>query len=613
MSENWSINPDTRNPDRLREFLKVLAEFEGKRFDRATQIAFFRRIVQKKLYVPNAVKNDPLYKAYYESEQELPDGVMDDVMRNVDNQDLRGRGKAAPLSHFGFCIARERLGPVVITDLGRQFLRDDVDLKQLFFRVFLKWQFPNPISRDFTEARGYNIVPFVATLHFLDKVNRKCMERGEKAKGISRSEFALFLLTMKDANELKNRVSELFALRDEIRSTPVLQRESFFEQFVRKRMAEIYGVSPHKPQELDKKWRNLLDYTDTVIRYFRLTDYIYIRGNGQFVDLSPTKSVEIDRLLSVFSGVSLKFADENAYVAYLGDLAQPEFPWENAEDLAIISRKLREELESVAAEARQYGALPKDALAKLSEADDRSPADVAALKRQIDELRGQKRRLLEQLQKVRAQEIGQLQQYIEGLNKVEAGELPNRSLHLEWYVSLSLQSLNDAILIKPNFPVGDDNTPLFTAPSGKPDIECFYSEFQMICEVTMLRDRSQWVAEGQPVQRHVREFEEQHPGKTTYCLFIAPAIHQDTLNTFFIASKYEYQGRPQKIVPLTIRQYIGILTAVLELRKNGRNIRHTQMMELLDSFFEDLPRLSSVEWIRSFPLKIDRWIGKLVS
>lgn len=42
---------------------------------------------------------------------------------------------------------------------------------------------------------------------------------------------------------------------------------------------------------------------------------------------------------------------------------------------------------------------------------------------------------------------------------------------------MGLNALNDAILIKPNYPVGDDNEPTFTAPANKPDIECFLSIF----------------------------------------------------------------------------------------------------------------------------------------
>ena len=117
---------------------------------------------------------------------------------------------------------------------------------------------------------------------------------------------------------------------------------------------------------------------------------------------------------------------------------------------------------------------------------------------------------------------------------------------LEKLSSLGLHALNDALKIQPNYPVGDDNEPTFTAPANTPDIECFYQSFNAICEVTMLTGRDQWYNEGQPVMRHLRDFENKHQDKDSYCLFIAPKMHRDTINTFWTAIKYEYEGRTQK-------------------------------------------------------------------
>ena len=65
------------------------------------------------------------------------------------------------------------------------------------------------------------------------------------------------------------------------------------------------------------------------------------------------------------------------------------------------------------------------------------------------------------------------------------------SLALEKWITTSLITLNDAIEIKPNYTSDDENNILFTAPAGTPDIECYYEEFNSICEVTMLTGRDQ--------------------------------------------------------------------------------------------------------------------------
>ena len=125
--------------------------------------------------------------------------------------------------------------------------------------------------------------------------------------------------------------------------------------------------------------------------------------------------------------------------------------------------------------------------------------------------------------------------------------------------------------------MGDDNEPTFTAPANTPDIECFYETHNAICEVTMLTGRDQWYNEGQPVMRHLRDFENKDTSKTSYCLFIAPKLHRDTVNTFWTSIKYEYEGRAQKIVPLSIGQFVQLLKALIAIKEQGGFLNHTKL------------------------------------
>jgi hypothetical protein len=160
----------------------------------------------------------------------------------------------------------------------------------------------------------------------------------------------------------------------------------------------------------------------------------------------------------------------------------------------------------------------------------------------------------------------------------------------------------------PNYPVGDDNEPIFTAPAGKPDIECYYNSFNAICEVTMLNSRDQWYNEGQPVMRHLRDFEEKQPEKDSYCVFIAPSVHRDTLNTFWNSIKYEYEGRPQKIVPLTISNFEEVMKTLLDIKQSGREFNHKNLKRLYDNILENVSKASSSEdWYSTVPTTIQTW------
>ena len=153
---------------------------------------------------------------------------------------------------------------------------------------------------------------------------------------------------------------------------------------------------------------------------------------------------------------------------------------------------------------------------------------------------------------------------------------------MEKWANIALNIIDDATLIKPNSPLGDDNEPTFTAPAKVPDIECYYENFQSICEVTMLTGRDQWFNEGQPVMRHLREFENKNTSVPSYCLFVAPRIHNDTINTFWFSVKYEYEGAKQKIIPITISELIELLEVVKSAKNNGVRISHTDFMNFYD-------------------------------
>ena len=124
----------------------------------------------------------------------------------------------------------------------------------------------------------------------------------------------------------------------------------------------------------------------------------------------------------------------------------------------------------------------------------------------------------------------------------------------------------------------------------------------------MLTDRSQWYNEGQPVMRHVREFEETHIGKSAYCLFIAPRLHQDTIETFWMAIKYGYKGATQRIVPLSISQFIRLLESLLEIKKQGKRFTHGELLNLYEQILNLTSHVAhSEEWIEQIPDAITSW------
>lgn len=620
----WSISTTLRNPERIVSFLKVLSRFEGKEFNNKTQSLFFKELIKTKLYTPTGISE--YYKQKFEDPEEFTNEELKDILSQVfyenksfnNDQELayamRGRTAVSNITKMGLAIAKESMGAVRITDLGKMLLNEEVDLVNVFFRYFLKWQLPNPTDRGYKE---FDIVPFITAMHVINKVNKEWNNLGHKPVGISKEEFSLFLTTLLDYRDIDDRVSKILEFRKKKRS---LDRNAA-QQYVERRFVEtaidIFNLNQNETKKIETKVNNLYDYGDSAIRYFRQTKLFYYRGNGRYVDLAPTRRVEINRLLENFSGKAISFNSADEYLIYMSDINKPALPWENTDDLKSVYENLLEQARLLQADIiNQYGgqALHQFTLSKVD------LTSVNDYNKEIAKLRDIIKTLNNDLAILKERSLENIDLYIKKLTELAtrkrsiSGQDP---LNLEYYTTLSLMALDDAMEITPNYSVGDDNLPLFTAAGNNPDIECRYSSFNMICEVTLLRGRDQWFNEGQPIMRHLREFEARSSNRSmeNYCLFIAPNIHRDTLNTFWMSVKLGYEGRIQKIVPLTIEQYVNVLKKVKELNEKGIRVNHKDLQKLISSIFNKNVDAGndSTEWLASVDDVIEKWTNSLIA
>lgn len=121
-------------------------------------------------------------------------------------------------------------------------------------------------------------------------------------------------------------------------------------------------------------------------------------------------------------------------------------------------------------------------------------------------------------------------------------------------------------------------------------------------------------AEGQSVVRHAREFNAKHNDPNGYCLFVAPAIHRDTLNLFVGAIKKVYEGIPHRIVPLTINQLVQILEGLKEHRRQEKLLSHKDIERLFRRISEAGSKSSTTEeWRKCNREIINAWIEEVFS
>lgn len=594
MLKPWSITTTIRNPERLKDILLVLTELEGESWDNKNQEKFQILLIQKRLY---GYGNVQFYKGLLKKQIELIDNYnvkikfseAQDIFKSKNYKDppIRGRQSINPLKKLGFVIIID--DKIRVTELGKLFLNENYYLGEIFFRSFLKWQIPNPTTSDYKAEDGYNIKPFIGTLHLIENVNRLSKQNNEKEKGISKQEFCLFVPTLNNFENIDKYSRSIIELRKMQKGKNKKDKKGIFDDFKLEFIKDNLKVESKK--EIDNTIKNLKDYGDNTIRYFRLTRYFYIRGGGFYIDLESRRKIELENLLKSDNGSSKEFSKVEDYLNYMSDISEPKLAWESKTELIRIIKSLEEEI-------KEYNLL--FSISNYNNYDEKQ------LKNYIAKLRDERRKLKNNEIQKKTQEIKAIENTIKTLNNIYTYE--DRPILLEQYSTLGLNSLNDAIEIRPNYPVGDDNEPIFTAPANKPDIECFYSNFNAICEVTMLTGRNQWYNEGQPVMRHFRDFENLSTHKNNYCLFIAPHVHVDTLNTFWSSVKYEYEGKKQKIIPFTIKNFIFLLEAQLELKKNRRQLTHKNISKLFESIINSSKLCNkSADWLNSIPEIIISW------
>lgn len=599
MKKPWSITTTLRNPERLRNFLLVLKQLENKKWDLKNQKKFQILLIKERVY---GYGKSQFYNGLNKKQISLIDNQSKEISfkqaedifntKNYEDPAMRGRQSINPLKKIGLVVLQDE--KVVITSLGKLFLQDDYDLGDIFFRSFIKWQLPNPDSSDYKFENGYNIKPFIGVLHLIHQVNQKSLKIGEKAKGISKQEFALFCPTLINFQDIEKYAESILQLRSQQKGKSKQEQKQIFDNFKKNFAQEFLGTTDKR--EIKKLLKNLKDYGDNAIRYFRLTRFLFIRGGGFYVDLEPRRQIEIEKLLNFDDAKATQFETKEQYLNYISDISKPKLPWESKEEYKKILSKLIEDIK----------AYEKKLNIEAKEITDYQNFNEGELKKYVSDLRQHRRELQNEENHQRSQEIEQINDYIEKLENIF--DFDDRPILLEKLSTLGLNALNDALKIKPNYPVGDDNEPTFTAPANTPDIECYYHEFNAICEVTMLKSRDQWYNEGQPVMRHLRDFENQNSDKKSYCLFIAPTIHRDTLNTFWMAVKYEYEGQKQNIIPLTISNFTKLLKILVEIKKQGKILKHNEIARLYDEIINISNNASNSDmWLNEIPNTINSW------
>lgn len=607
----WNMSTTVRNPERLPQFLEVAAELEGQEWNKDNQKKFQILLIQHRKYL-NEDNTQTFNKLSSDQISLLKNKNIDmsyqqaaDIFAKKDYKDppMRGRQSMNPLVKLGMIhIDEQKI--IHLTDVGMKLYKKEISWGDFVLDSMLKYQLPNEITEGYAT---WNIKPFIGILHLIKEVNLLCVQRGLKAKGISTEEFAIFALSLKSYEDIHNVAEQLLAFRQELDK---IKPSDYHNAREYQKACTAYTNKFIKDYLADftNPVHNVHEYGDSMKRYLRQTKYIFLRGKyaNQYIDLEPRRMIEIDSILSHDSAKPVVYTKEG-WLNFMGTYGAYPLPFETVPYLSKIFTNIVKDINAL-----------EDKLGKIR-TNYTPPQNIQKLKEQITSLRNYRIELLNlEIKYDYAHDISKIDNAVRMLtdlsNNRKNDDMVNKpSVELEKWVNIALNIINDAVSIKPNSPVGDDNEPTFTAPANVPDIECDYGSFGSICEVTMLRGRDQWFNEGQPVMRHLRDYENSHDGIPAYCLFVAPSLHEDTLETYWTATKIAYKGKKQNIIPITIKQLASMLVLVKKLKGCGSCIKRENLKLLYDSCV-DLNKVDSSEtWPSLIQVAIDSWQNTLLN
>jgi hypothetical protein len=505
-----------RTPNKLLDEVKLLVEnFSGRRWNVESQKEFYLKLASQDFY-GGTPTGDLAFKA-------------------------RDRINRAPKA-----LGLVDLQPSIkLTDTGQKYLYGKRS-EETFLKQLLKFQLHSPFHIDNNEL--INVKPYLELTRLIYDLN-----------GLSKLEIGLFVMQLTDYKEYETIKQKIIDFRGELKT--IRDRKISYNSFVvetfntelRKLFKDEIESNEISTRESDKKSltkflttkrQNHLDYADASIRYLRATGLFSLDPFRNKIYVSKDKVADVEYIYSNIDRAPYVFTDENDYKQYLYSSTNVKLLVDNEqmllEKIAVMDRAL---------------------------ADSIAGSDIEAIKDAYDELQRNK------IEEITQQEVSKLQSYdafsdvMDIYNKIDKKEIVDPPLFLEWNTWRAFTMLDDGN-IKGNFKVDDDGLPLYTAPGNTADIECKYSNFNMIVEVTMSSGQRQYEMEGEPVARHLGNTKKLGD-KDAYCIFIAPTLSDATLAHYFILHKTSvaHYGGKSKIIPLSLDTFRVMLNNAYQAKK----------------------------------------------
>lgn len=537
------------------------------------------------------IRREYIYKSHWEELEEKYASYEHFLSGKYDTNEIEstGRNDKTTFEFYGLGYVDSQ-GKIRVTKVGNIVKTGKMD-ENLLLKSLLKIQFPSPATRK--NRDGSYVFPLEIILNVYKKF--ESLNRFELSYLFMCNKIEKLDIIIEAIKEFRNQYEELDNKLDLEKVTTV------FTTVMKKHFPDI----KNKPETYYR------DYSDALIRTLEYTGLFSQRGRGYYVKLFIPEHAKMKvKLLQEQYKFSYN-SEENfeKYMEWFGDPYNIILPWENKDNIKfIINKKIeiyKERL--IEAEKNIINFEAEEKINKVKKLQESKIKDDNEILLELDkDLSQQIISLNEELFiKYHSKTRGAREEIIEKFIDILDGNEDMAALWLECNTWKSLVAINGNHFVKRNFKVEEDLSPRAFAPGigNTPDMELYENGYILIPEVSLMTGVRQWEHEGSSVIDHVFKFVEKYEDKQVIGLFISSVMNIRTIWQFFILNRESWIGKPVPVVPITIKQYIGIIEFLYD---NDLHIR--DFKELVENIHKDTFKYSTFrEWEDNIDTSIIKW------
>lgn len=582
--KSWWFRMKPRSVIRTIEWFPSFAMLEGQNWneiDKKNVSRYNNRSI-------NITRREYIYNAHSEgldiNYEEFMSGIHD-----TNEVESAARNDKISFEFFGFGYVDDD-NIVRVTDTGRLIIdkkmNDEYLLKQL-----LKIQFPSPIVRK-TCKTGHIFAMEVLLKAFKEFEYLTQLEVGLLFGCMNIENIDITINAIKEFRRNYNKLENKLKLKD-------------VREIYNKVLIKAYPDIDNRPETYE-------DYADALIRAVTYTNLFLIRGRGIYKKLYIPKHSEtkVRLLQEQYKFIYNSETDLDLFMKDFGNPYNIILPWDNVNNRKEIVESKLKSYEYIVEEAIQLDEelviqdLPE--IKKLM--GNGSYKDLVIADERLSQS------LLSINEKIFIQSTSKTpevrEEILEKFEDIDSGNEDMAALWLEVNTWKSLVAIKGRHRVKRNFKLEEDLTPRSFAPGigNTPDMEVYVNGTILITEVSLMSGVRQWEHEGSAVIDHVLKFIEKYEDKNVYGIFISKAMNIRTIWQFFILNKESWVGKSVPIIPITIKQYIDIMSFTYE-----NEVDINGLVKLISDISKNTLELDTyATWGESISNLIKKWKKKNV-